>query len=181
MTSKERVIKALSHEATDRIPIDLGGTLVSGIHAYAYNELKKFLKINTGKIEIIDTMQFIARVEEQVMNKLGVDVLPVLNPYDALGIRYYVGSKTWTMPNGIGGVVSSDFNPVKQLDGSYQFEWGGCTFKMAEDGLYFDVVRPILHNVHSFKEIENKIDFRGFSNEEILFQKTNLQLKINKF
>ena len=40
MTSRERVRTALRHEQPDRVPLDLGSTLVTGIQAGAYARLK---------------------------------------------------------------------------------------------------------------------------------------------
>ena len=42
-THKERVMKAINHEETDRIPIDLGGTVNSSIVKEAYEELRNYL------------------------------------------------------------------------------------------------------------------------------------------
>ena len=53
MKSKERVIKAINHDETDKVPVDLGGSIQSTIHAYAYADLKKFLGIESGDVEII--------------------------------------------------------------------------------------------------------------------------------
>ncbi len=47
MNSRDRIIAALKHEETDRIPVDLGATESSGITWIAYNNLKKYLGINT--------------------------------------------------------------------------------------------------------------------------------------
>ena len=46
MTSRERVRKAIHHEQPDRVPLDLGSTLVTGIQASAYARLKKALGIS---------------------------------------------------------------------------------------------------------------------------------------
>ena len=42
LSHRERVIKALSHEETDRIPFDLGSTICSSIHIMGYQRLKAF-------------------------------------------------------------------------------------------------------------------------------------------
>ena len=39
MNSRERVLMALNHEETDRVPIDLGSSRSTGINAIAYNKL----------------------------------------------------------------------------------------------------------------------------------------------
>ena len=43
LTSRERVLAALRHEAPDRVPIDLGGTTASTIVTRAYERLKEYL------------------------------------------------------------------------------------------------------------------------------------------
>lgn len=37
LTSRERILMALNHEETDRVPIDLGSSRSTGINAIAYN------------------------------------------------------------------------------------------------------------------------------------------------
>jgi uroporphyrinogen decarboxylase len=36
MESRERILAALHHKESDRVPIDFNGHSSSGIHAYAY-------------------------------------------------------------------------------------------------------------------------------------------------
>jgi uroporphyrinogen decarboxylase len=43
MTSRQRVMAALNFQETDRVPIDLGGFLCTGINAFAYPGLIKSL------------------------------------------------------------------------------------------------------------------------------------------
>jgi len=40
LTSRERVRRAINHKEPDRIPLDLGSTLVTGIQAGIYTQLK---------------------------------------------------------------------------------------------------------------------------------------------
>ena len=48
MLPRERVELALNHQEPDRIPIDLGGTLVSSITRKAYVDLRKYLGMPGG-------------------------------------------------------------------------------------------------------------------------------------
>ncbi len=43
MNSRERVLTALNHKEPDRVPYDMGGTVVTGIQAKAYSRLRKYL------------------------------------------------------------------------------------------------------------------------------------------
>ena len=45
MNSRERVQTALAHQEPDRVPIDLGGTVVTSISKVTYAEVRQFLKL----------------------------------------------------------------------------------------------------------------------------------------
>ena len=78
MTPRERVLAALHHQQPDRVPIDLGSTRNTGINRYAYRQLLDFLGIEA---EIHPLQKFggarfqgLARVDERVLERFGVDV-----------------------------------------------------------------------------------------------------------
>ena len=74
MNSRERVLLALNHKEPDRVPFDMGGSVVTGISIVAYSKLRKFLGLPEIEPVVIDILQQIARVDDDVMAKLGVDV-----------------------------------------------------------------------------------------------------------
>ena len=43
MTGRERILNALDHKDTDRVPVDFGGHRSSGISVQSYIELRKAL------------------------------------------------------------------------------------------------------------------------------------------
>ena len=73
MNGRERVLAALEHREPDRVPFDLGGSLVSGIHRNAYIRLLNRLDVKE-EVSILDPLQQLARVSEQVKQALSVDV-----------------------------------------------------------------------------------------------------------
>jgi uroporphyrinogen decarboxylase len=74
MNSRERTLLSLNHKEPDRVPVDLGGTVVTGINVKAYRNLRKYLGLPEIEPVIVDIIQQIARVDEDVLEKLGVDV-----------------------------------------------------------------------------------------------------------
>ena len=50
MNARERVIRALDHREPDRVPIDLGATIVSSIVKKSYIDLKGYLGSAVGEI-----------------------------------------------------------------------------------------------------------------------------------
>jgi uroporphyrinogen decarboxylase len=74
MNSRERVLTALNHKEPDRVPYDMGGTVVTGIQAKAYRRLRQYLGLPEKEIIIVDMLQQLAQVDDDVMERLGVDV-----------------------------------------------------------------------------------------------------------
>lgn len=74
MNSRERVLTALNHKEPDRVPFDMGGTVVTGIQAKAYRRLRQYLGLPEKPVTIIDILQQLARVDDDVIERLGVDV-----------------------------------------------------------------------------------------------------------
>jgi uroporphyrinogen decarboxylase len=71
MTSRQRMLAALSHEEPDRVPIDLGGNQ-TGIHKFAYQTLTKHLGID-DPVTIMDAVQQLARPCEALLQRFHVD------------------------------------------------------------------------------------------------------------
>jgi uroporphyrinogen decarboxylase len=166
MTSKERVLKAINHEVTDKVPVDLGSNIQATIHAYAYHNLKLALGISTGRVEIMDTYIMAAKVEDAVIDALQVDAIPILSPFDGLGMSNGPEKKEWIMPNGLKVFVSTDFNPRKQQDGSFIIEKNGFQFKMPDSGYYFDAIRYVLQDAETTGDVDNRFDFSGYGEKE---------------
>jgi len=102
-TSRRRVEASLSHQEPDRVPYDLGGTILTGIHEKAYRRLRRHLGLPEVEIEIEDPVQQLGRVHEDVKERLKVDVYGI-NP---------------SKPRGIAAPAWSDGEYDKLID-----EWG---------------------------------------------------------
>jgi uroporphyrinogen decarboxylase len=79
MNSRERVLLALDHQEADRVPIDLGGTVVSSIALSTYAALRDYFGLPKKNVRTLETVQQIAWVDEDVLELLGVDVIPVFS------------------------------------------------------------------------------------------------------
>jgi uroporphyrinogen decarboxylase len=74
MNSRERVLLALNHKEPDKVPFDLGGTVVTGIHHKAYRVWREALGLPPREPKIVDMIQQIALVDDDMMDRLGVDM-----------------------------------------------------------------------------------------------------------
>jgi len=78
MTSRERVLAALEHQETDRVPVDFSGHRSSGIAALIYPDLRKHLDLPPKTVRVYDMVQQLAIVDEDVLDRLGVDTIEML-------------------------------------------------------------------------------------------------------
>ncbi len=73
MNSRQRVQLALAHKEADRIPFDLGGTVLTSIHVHAYRNLRRYLGLPDKTVEVMDVFQQIAVVDDDVRRRLQCD------------------------------------------------------------------------------------------------------------
>jgi hypothetical protein len=78
-----RVVRTLRREPVDRVPIDLGRHMSTGISAFAYADLRRHLGPPTGRIRISDLVQFLAAVDEDVRTRFHVDCILLEPPWEA--------------------------------------------------------------------------------------------------
>jgi len=138
MTSRERVLAAVSHREPDRVPVDLGSTPSSGISAVAYSNLKKHLGIQSGHTRIYDVVQQLAQPEDFLLDNFHIDVVDIGRAFNTSDDAWY----DVTMTGGDPAQYPSWFHPVKQSDGSrlaYDAE-GSAIAKMPSEGLFFDQI-----------------------------------------
>lgn len=88
MTSRERVLTTLNHREPDRVPIDFNGHRSSGIMIQAYKKLREYLGLPVGELYMYDFVQQLAIVEDDLLERLGVDVVQ-------LGYDYYKRPEYW--------------------------------------------------------------------------------------
>ena len=80
MKYRARVMQALNHQEPDRVPIDLGATIVSSIANRAYLELEKYLGLPVEETRMLDYVQQLPYVSEALMQRFDVDFRMVQLP-----------------------------------------------------------------------------------------------------
>jgi uroporphyrinogen decarboxylase len=120
MNSRQRVQLALAHKEADRIPFDLGGTVLTSIHVNAYRNLRAYLGLPEVEVRIMDAFQQIAEVDDDVRQRLGCDARNVAPR----------SSATFKI------VVDEDSMPGYRF---FHDEWG-IGWRMPKDGgFYYDM------------------------------------------
>ena len=75
LTSRQRVIRTLRREPVDRLPLDLGSHMSTGISAFACWRLREYLGLTLDDIWIPDVVQFLAYVDEDLRRRLHLDCI----------------------------------------------------------------------------------------------------------
>jgi len=114
MNSRERILAAINHRQPDRVPVDLGGSTVTGIAAMAYSNLKKYLGIETPT-RVFDVVQQLANVDMEVINLFSVDALDINRITAETGEWYEVD-----LADGTRVEFPAWYRPEKLPDGSWQ-------------------------------------------------------------
>jgi len=130
MTSRERVNKTIRHEKADRMPIDSGVHFSTGISAFAYYNLRKYLGFDVDNIEIADCGQFLARIDDDIIERFHVDTV-ILNP------RWEKTHK-WNPRGDYIFNVPEKFNAVLRADGAYVGQGANSGAIMPADGFFFE-------------------------------------------
>ena len=144
MTSRERIRKVINHRKPDRIPLDLGSTLVTGIQACIYAKLRKALGLKGQPVKIIDPFQMLAYVEPEIMEKLGIDTAGLGLPTNLFGFKNE-NWKPWRLFDGTKVMVPKKFITTTDNEGNiYIYPKGDTSVspcaKMPKGGYYFDVL-----------------------------------------
>ena len=133
-TSYQRVFAALEHKEPDRVPIDLGGTAVTGINIQALRQLKKHLGI-PGEARIKEKITQLAVTDDATFARLDLDVRCV------------------------GPQPPSNPGPAKDhglVDTHYRLtdEWGMGWQMPADGGHYYDLYHSPLARVETVQDVE---------------------------
>ena len=145
MTSRERVRRAVNYQRPDRVPIDLGAIRASGIPAVLYKKLKERLGVRSPT-RIFDSMQLLADVEPEVLDRLHVDVVPLDCGLCAWQLADVGDGVAKTLPAGTDVYFPPGTVITEEADGSWVHRnaAGQAFARMPEGGFYFDFIRPTM-------------------------------------
>ncbi len=94
----------------------MGVHFSTGRSAFAYKNLREHLGLNTENIEMPDTVQCLARVDEDIIDRFNIDTY-------LLWHRDYPSYK-FNFRDDYSFIVPKAMQPIKQSDGSHTLEYG---------------------------------------------------------
>jgi hypothetical protein len=174
MTSRERVKAALNHRQPDRVPVDFGSTIVTGMHVSVVSRLRKAFGLGGAedRVKVIEPFQMLGEIDEGLREKLCVDFAPLFHKKNVFGFENK-DWKNWTLFDDSMVLVPGLFNTVTDEKGDILlYPEGDCTAppsaRMPRDGMYFDSIlrqAPIYEN--ALDPHDNVEEYGPISRDEI--------------
>jgi uroporphyrinogen decarboxylase len=153
MKPRERLVATLRHEEPDRIPIDLGSTGTTGIHAKAYYDLRRYLGLAEKPVRVMDIGQQLAEVDKDVLDLFHVDVISINRVLEPCAPYPYIwryrtrkGSvveisdkewKVWIHRDGTPVEIPKNIDIVEEEEGYVAYIKEDIIGKMPKNGYYF--------------------------------------------
>ncbi len=142
--SAGRVRSALRHQSPDAVPIDFGGTSVTGIHVSCVAVLRRHFGLDDRPIRVIDPGQMLGEIDEDLKNILGIDVEGVFRRTTRFGFPLS-DWKPWTMPDGLVVLTPGGFRVTIDSNGDILLYPQGDlaappSARMPKDGYFFDTI-----------------------------------------
>ncbi len=168
---RQRVLDALSHRQPDRIPLDLGATSVTGIHASVVAKLRRHYGLEQRPVKIHEPMQMLGLVEDDLAEALGVDVEGMPRRKAHFGFTFD-NWKPWDF-NGQEVLVPGNFNVTRDAGGdTLMYPQGDLTAapsgRMPSGGYFFDaIVRQNHFDPDNLNPEDNLEEFQALSDVDI--------------
>ncbi len=174
MTSRERVKAALNHRQPDRVPVDFGSTMVTGISVSVVSRLRKALGLDglSDRVKVNEPYQMLGEIQDDLRERLLIDCIGLFGTKNMFGFAND-GWKPWTTFDGTDVLVPGLFNTKPDENGNIpMYAEGDANWppaaKMPAGGFYFDSLerqKPI--DDARLNVDDNLQEFDGYSQEEL--------------
>jgi hypothetical protein len=172
MTSKERVQAAFAHRPPDRVPLDFGGTAVTGIHVSVVAALREYYGLEKRPVKAYEPYQMLGWIDEDLKQAMGIDVESVPARKTMFG---YVNEdwKPWRMDDGLEVLVGGGFEVTRDSNGDTLIYPEGDrsappSGRMPKGGCFFDaIIRQPPIDDDTLDPRDNLEEFEPISEEDL--------------
>ena len=174
MNSRERVLRAIEHKQPDRVPVDFGGWLATGMAASTVSKLRRALDLDPegARVKVIEPYQVLGEIGDDLREVLSIDTVP-LNNRDTFFGFLNEDWKPWELFDGTEVLVPGRFNTQPNEKGEIlQYPQGDrsvpASGRMPKGGFYFDAIirqPPIDDDVLNVDD--NLEEYRAVAEEDL--------------
>ncbi len=146
MNSRQRVATTLEHRQPDMVPLDLGGSAVTGMHVSSVYKLRQALGLDKPgtPVKVVEPYQMLGEIAPDLMEVLGVDVVGLRGRRTMFGFENR-NWRQWQLFDGTPVLVPEGFNTIPEPNGDIlQYPEGDRSAppsgRMPRGGYYFDAI-----------------------------------------
>ena len=180
MNSRQRVLKALNYEATDRVALDIGGTLTTGAQVSVVANLRQALGLDKPgePVRVVEPYQMLGEVDAELREALGIDVVNLPGPKNMFGFEN-TEWKPWQTFDGTPVLVPGKFNTEPEPNGDILMYPEGDksappSARMPKGGFYFDsIIRQEPIDEDKLDPADNLEEFTLVSEEDLKVYEQN--------
>lgn len=180
MNSRQRVLKALNYEPTDRTALDIGGTLTTGAQVSVVANLRQALGLDKPgePVKVVEPYQMLGEVAADLREVLGIDVVNLPGPKNMFGFENE-DWKPWQTFDGTPVLVPGKFNIEPEPNGDILMYPEGDksappSARMPKGGFYFDsIIRQEPIDEDKLDPADNLEEFTLVSEEDLKVYEQN--------
>ena len=172
MTSRGRIRAALGHRPTDCLPVDLGGTFVTGIHVSCVAAMRRRYGLESGPVKVIDPGQMLGDVGEDLKRVIGIDTEALRGRMTRFGFPAE-DWKPWRMYDGLEVLVPGGFMVTVDENGdTLMYPQGDLaappSSRMPRGGYFFDnIVRQEPIDEKNLRPEDNLEEYGPISDQDL--------------
>lgn len=178
INSKQILKDALEHRQGAKIPIDFGGSSVTGVHVYMVEKLRKYYGLPWKPVKVIEPYQMLGEIDDELLSAMDIDVLPMMGRTTILG-TLNDGWREFKTFWGQTVLVSADFGPKYDVNGDLlSFPQGDTSVepsaRMPKSGYFFDAIEretPPFDDLNPNVE-DNLEEYTPISDEDLDYYRT---------
>ncbi len=176
LISRQRVALALERKEPDRVPVDLGGSPVTGMHVSTVYRLRQALGLDSPgtPVKVVEPYQMLGEIAPDLLEALGIDVVPLGKPTTMFGFKNE-NWKEWKLFDGTPVLVPEKFNTDPEPNGDILMYPEGDksappSGRMPKGGYYFDaIVRQEPIDDSKLNVEDNLEEFGPISGEDLAY------------
>jgi len=180
MTGREKLKNALMHKEGP-VPVDFGGTGVTGIHCSIVEKLREYLGFSKEPVIICEPYQMLGKVDNELREALGIDVVGVDMLYDMFGLTHDGNKKEWRTPWGQTVLMPGNFEYSNDEKGDVLlYARGNKEFapsaKLPKSSFFFDsIVRQGEIDEEALNAEDNLEEYAEYSVDSLDFLKKSVE------
>ncbi len=145
VNSRERFLLTVNHRQPDRMVVDFGSTSVTGIHALAVENLRRYYGLPHRPVRILEPHQMLGEIDGELMEILGSDVVGARGKITSFGFDNEERLKEFQTPWGQVVLVPEGFRTTSDEKGDLLIYPQGDlsarpSGRMPHNGFYFDAI-----------------------------------------